>query len=177
MATWPSAGTAWRAGVYVLFRRIVRRRPANSRRPTSRSLPVSWSSCPNPFTTRTPLTAPSTTPATAAAWAWAYQVAGWSLLRLRLAIPPRAGATARATRVSGSESHAMITREITNSRMFPMVIGSMKSKPWMSWRSLVARPTTCPVDSSSWRRPSSRVIVPYISVRRSCWTSRASRPP
>ena len=58
-----------------------------------------------------------------------------------------------------------------------MVIGSMKSRPWISWRSLVARPTTWPVDSSSWRRPSSRVIVPNISVRRSCWTSRARRPP
>ncbi|CAM5740863.1 hypothetical protein SALBM311S_08805 [Streptomyces alboniger] len=104
-------------------------------------------------------------------------MAGCSLLRLRLAIHHRAGATARATRVSGRDSQAMITREITKSTRFPIVIGSMKSRPWISWRSLVARPTTCPVDSSSCRRPSSRVIVPNISVRRSCWTSRARRPP
>ncbi len=163
--------------MYRAFMRMVRSRPANSRRPTSRSLPVSWSSCPNPFTTRTPLTAPSTTPATAAACACAYQVAGCSRERLRLAMNQTAGATASATRVSGRDSHAMITREMTKSRTFPMVIGSMKSSPWMSWRSLVARPTTCPVDSSSCRRPSSRVIVSYIPVRRSCCTSRASRPP
>ncbi len=61
----------------------------------------------------------------------------------------RAGATARATSVSGRESHAMITRERRKSSTFPMVIGSMNSSPWINWRSLVARPTTCPVDSSS----------------------------
>lgn len=128
--------------MYFELNRIVRSRPAKSLRPTSRSFPVSWSSCPNPFTTRTPLTAPSTTPATAAAWAWAYQVAGCSLVRLRLAMNQIAGATARATSVSGSDSHAMMTREIRKSMKFPMVIGSMKSRPWISWRSLVARPTT-----------------------------------
>ncbi|CAM5584476.1 hypothetical protein STANM309S_05101 [Streptomyces tanashiensis] len=98
-------------------------------------------------------------------------------MRLRLAIHQRAGATASATRVSGIDSQAMTASEMRNSRTFPMVIGSMNSRPWISWRSLVARPTTCPVDSSSCRRPSSRVTVSYMSVRRSCWTSRASRPP
>ncbi|CAM5266645.1 hypothetical protein SALBM217S_08243 [Streptomyces griseoloalbus] len=83
---------------------MVRSRPAYSRRPTSRSLPVSWSSCPKPFTSATPLTAPSTTPATAAAWACAYQVEGCSRVRLRLAIHHRAGATARATRVSAGDA-------------------------------------------------------------------------
>ncbi len=111
---------------------MVRSRPAKSRRLTSLSFPVSCSSCPNPFTTRTPLTAPSTTPATAAAWAWAYQVEGCSLVRLRLAIHHRAGATARATSVSGSDSHAMTTRDMAKSAKFPMVIGSMKSRPWIS---------------------------------------------
>ncbi len=128
---------------------MVRSRPAKRRRPTSRSLPVSWSSWPNPLTTRTPETAPSTTPATAAAWLWAYQVAGKRRALERRAMNQRAGATARATSVSGRESHAMITREMRKSSTFPMVIGSMNSSPWISWRSLVARPTTCPVDSSS----------------------------
>lgn len=149
----------------------------NRRRLTSRTLPVSCSSCPNPLTTRTPETAPSTTPATAAACPWAYQVAGWSRVRLRRAIHHRAGATATTTRVSGSESHPMIARDMRKSRTLPMVIGSMKSRPWMSWRSLVARPTTWPVESSSCRLPSSLVMVANMSVRSSCWTSRASRPP
>ncbi|CAM5718138.1 hypothetical protein SMICM304S_10860 [Streptomyces microflavus] len=103
---------------------MVRSRPAKSRRLTSRSLPVSWSSWPNPLTTRTPEMARSTTPATAAAWPWAYQVAGKRRALERRAMNQRAGATARATRVSGRDSHAMITSEMMKSRTFPMVIGA-----------------------------------------------------
>ena len=138
---------------------MVRSRPAKSLRPTSRSLPVSCSSCPKPFTTRTPVTAPSTTPATAAAWLLRVPGGGVEPGAAALGDPPQGGGDGERDRVSSGDSHAMITREMRKSRTLPIIIGSMKSRPWMSWRSLVARPTTWPVDSSSWRRPSSRVIV------------------
>ena len=66
--------------------------------PSSRS--ISCSSWPKPLTTRTPVTAPSTTPATCASFCCASQLAGKSLRREAIAISQSAGAIARATRVS-----------------------------------------------------------------------------
>lgn len=114
------------------------------------------------------MTAPSTTPATAAACPCAYQVAGKRRARLRLAMNHREGATASATTVSSGDSTAITASETANSNTFPIIIGSMNSRLWINWRSLVARPTTWPVLSSSCRRPSSRAIEPNIRVRRSC---------
>ena len=71
----------------------------------------------------------------------------------------------------------MMTRDTTNSAMFPMVIGAMDSRPCTMFRSEMDRPTSCPVRISSWRAPSRRDSEPNSPVRRSCWTSRDSRPP
>ena len=57
--------------------------------PSSRS--ISCSSWPKPLTTRTPVTAPSTTPATSASFCCASQLAGKSLRREAIAISQSAG--------------------------------------------------------------------------------------
>ena len=90
-------------------------RSENSRRAPSVNLPSSRSSCPNPFTTRTPVTSSSTISATSAADCWAAQVAGNSTVRVALVTTTTAGTTSSAIRVSSGDSVSMITSETTNS--------------------------------------------------------------
>ena len=174
--TWPSAGTDCRAGLYRAISRTARTRDAySSRLACSRRL-VSWSSWPKPLTTRTPVTAPSTTPATAAACCCASQLAGNSLRRDATEMNHSAGPTASAIRVSVGESTAMMASDTTNSTALPSSIGTMLSNACTMDRSEMDRLTTWPVCSSSCRAPSSRDSAWNISVRRSCCTSRDSRP-
>ena len=71
----------------------------------------------------------------------------------------------------------MTTSESTNSSRLPIVIGAIDSSVWTIVMSDVDRLMIWPVDSSSWRLPSSRVSAANTSLRRSCWTSKAIRPP
>ncbi len=175
--TCPSAGTAWRAGLYLAIRRTVRTREPYSAElaPSSRS--ISCSSCPNPFTTRTPVTAASTTSATAAARCCASQLAGNRVRRDFSEMNHRAGATASATRVSGGDSTAMAIREPANRTALPISIGTMESRLCTMLMSEIERLTIWPVCNSSWRVPSRRDSEARICVRRSCCTSRESCPP
>ncbi len=118
-----------------------------------------------------------TIPATMLFCCWASQVDGKSVPRERRATHHSAGATATATTVSSGESVSITASEMTNSSRLPSVIGAMASSPWTIVMSDVARLITCPVLSSSCRRPSSLDSASNTSMRRSCWTSRASRPP
>jgi len=174
--TWPSAGIAWSAGLYLAISFTVRTREPYSAELASSSRATSWLSCPNPFTTRTPVTAASTTSATAAARCWASQLAGNRVRRDRSATNHKLGATASATRVSNGESTAMAIREPANRTALPSSIGTMASRPCTSVMSEIDRLTIWPVCNSSWRVPSSRDSEARISVRRSCWTSRDSWP-
>jgi hypothetical protein len=174
--TWPSAGIAWRAGPYLAIRRTVRTREPYSAElaPSSRS--ISCVSCPNPFTTRTPVTAASTTSATAAARCCASQLAGNRVRRDRSETHHKLGATASATRVSNGDNTAMTISEPANRTTLPISIGTMDSRLCTMVMSEIERLTIWPVCSSSWRVPSRRDSEPRISVRRSCCTSRESWP-
>ena len=81
------------------------------------------------------------------------------------------------TIVSTGESTTMMPRDRMNSAMFPSVIGTRDRMDCTMFRSEMDRPTSCPVWISSWRAPSSRDSASKSSVRRSCCTSRESRPP
>ncbi len=81
------------------------------------------------------------------------------------------------TSVSTGESTTMMPRDKMNSTMFPSVTGTMDIRPCTMFRSVMARPTSCPVRISSCRAPSSRDSASNSSVRMSCWTSRESCPP
>ena len=175
--TWPSAGTACSAGLYRAISRTVRTREAYSSVLASSSRSVSCSSWPNPFTTRTPVTAASTTPATFAACCWASQLAGNSLRREAIDRKYSDGPTASAMRVSSGDSTAMAISAPVNSTTLPMSRGTQDTRLCTMLRSEIARLTTWPVCSSSWRLPSRRDSEPIRSVRSSCCTSRESRPP
>ena len=112
-----------------------------------------------------------------AACCWASQLAGNSLRRDRSAMNHRAGATASATTVSSGDRNSMMTIDTTNSSTLPSAMGSSDSSDWIMLMSEIDRLTSCPVWISSCRAPSSRDSAPSISVRRSCCTSRDSRPP
>ena len=79
--TRPSDGMAVSAGLYRAVSRIIRSRAANSFALTPSSCSCSCSSCPKPFTTRTPPMASSTRPTTWADRCCASQLAGNSLRR------------------------------------------------------------------------------------------------
>ena len=108
---------------------------------------------------------------------WAYQLAGNSLRRDRSAMNHSAGATASATTVSNGDRKSMMTIETTNSSALPRLIGKNDNSDWIMLMSEIDRLTSWPVWISSCRSPSSRDSAPSISVRRSCCTSRESRPP
>ena len=157
--TWPKAGSACRAGTYTAWMRTSRMRERNT--PWARWVSRSSSRCswPKPFTTRTPVTASSTTPATSAACCWESQLAGNTLVRIRRATMNRRGITATATSVSSGDRITMITRETTSITRFPLMIGRKASRPWRRATSELARETSCPVCSSSWRAKSRRCRV------------------
>ncbi len=140
--TWPSAGTACSAGVNRLVSRTARMRPANRLRAVSSSVSSSRCSWPKPLTTRTPVTASSTTPATSAIRCWASQLAGNSCLRLRYATNHSAGPMSRATTVSTGDNHSMMMRDSRKSSTFPVMIGNMPSRPCTRVMSEIARLTT-----------------------------------
>jgi hypothetical protein len=174
--TWPSAGIACSAGLYLAISRTVRTREPYSAALAASSLVTSWASWPKPFTTRTPVTAASTTSATAAARCCASQLAGNRVRRDRSEMNHRLGATASATTVSSGESTAMAISEPANSTALPSSIGTMDSRLCTMLMSEIDRLTIWPVCSSSWRVPSRRDSDARISVRRSCCTSRESCP-
>ena len=163
--------------MYLAIRRTVRTREPYSAElaPSSRS--ISCVSCPKPFTTRTPVTAASTTSATAAARCCASQLAGNRVRRDRREMYHKLGATARATSVSSGDSSAMAISEPANRTTLPISIGTMDSRLCTMVMSEIERLTIWPVCSSSWRVPSSRDRAENSWVRRSCWTSRESCPP
>jgi hypothetical protein len=66
------------------------------------------------------------------------------------------GIVSRATTVSSGDRISMMTSEMRNMRMFPLMIGRKASNPWMRLTSEFARETSWPVWSSSWRAKSSR---------------------
>ena len=91
---------ACRAGVKRACKRTSRLREAyrvSAASPRCSSSRCSW---PKPFTTRTPVTASSTTPATSPAFCCASQVAGKIDLRIRIETKSKAGRTATITTVS-----------------------------------------------------------------------------
>ena len=173
----PSDGMAVSAGLYLAVSRIMRSRDANRFSLASSSRSCSCSSWPKPLTTRTPPMASSTTPATSPDCCCACQLAGNSLRRDPSAISHSAGATATVTIVSSGESATMMQMDSTNSMRLPSVIGTMDKMDCTMFRSEMDRPTNCPLWISSWRAPSSRDSESKSSVRRSCCTSSASRPP
>ena len=166
--TWPSAGIACSAGLYLAISRTVRTREPYRSEPACSSRSTSWLSCPKPFTTRTPVTAASTTSATAAARCCASQLAGNSVRRDLREMNHKDGATASATTVSSGESTAMTIREPANSTALPISIGTMESRPCTMVMSEIERLTIWPVCSSSCRVPSRRDSEASICVRRSC---------
>ncbi len=175
-ATWPSAGTAWRAGLYRLVSRATRTREANRPRARCSSAASSRCSCPKPLTTRTPATAASTTEATSAASCCACQLAGNRSWRERTAISHSAGPTTRATSVRGSDNVAISTTDTTNINALPHMFGRNCNSIWMSVTSEMARLTTCPVGSSSCPGPSRRSSAARTSLRRSYCTPSDTRP-
>ena len=175
--TMPSDGIAVSAGLYLAVSRIIRSRDANSFSLAASSRSCSCSSWPNPLTTRTPPMASSTTPATSPDCCCASQLAGNSLRRDASAMTSSAGVTATVTSVRTGDRTTMMPRVSTNSTRLPSVTGTMDRMPCTMFRSEMDRPTSCPVRISSWRAPSSRDSAANSSVRRSCWTSRESRPP
>ena len=175
--TWPNAGIACSAGLYLAIRRTVRTRDAYRSPLAASRCSVSCSSWPKPLTTRTPVTAASTTPATSAARCWASQLAGNSRRRDASEMNHKDGPTASAMRVSSGDSTAMAISAPANSTALPSSSGTQDTRLCTMVRSDIDRLTTWPVCSSSWRVPSSRDSEPISSVRMSCWTSRESLPP
>ena len=119
------------------------------RRSNSRS---SWA---NALTTRTPVTASSTTPATAPDRRWSFQLAGNTRLRKRTATKANSGTKTTTTRLSSGERKNITTIATTSSVMLATSIGTEKKNCWISVRSAVERDMTSPTDSSSWREKSS----------------------
>ncbi len=147
--TCPSAVRACRPGLILAVSRTARIRFANSLRAPSRSRPSSRSSCPKPFTTRTPVTSSSTISATSAADCWAAQVAGNSTVLVALVTTTTAGTTNSAITVSSGERMSMITSDTTNSTTCPADNGTMASSDCTICRSVEARETTWPVRNLS----------------------------
>ena len=175
--TMPSDGIAVSAGLYRAVSRIIRSREPNSPVLVASSRSCSCSSWPKPLTTRTPPMLSSTMPATSPDSCWACQLAGNRRRRDASAMNHSDGATATATRVKMGDSVSIMTIEMMNRAMLPRVTGIIDSRPCTMFRSEIDRPTSWPVWISSWRLPSSRDRAPNRSFRRSCWTSRAIRPP
>ncbi len=175
-ATCPRVGRASSVGFSRAVIRAARMRSANSR-PAARSrVATSRASCPKPLTTRTPVTVSSTCWAMSAARCWADQVAGNSPARTFVVTSTAAGSMTSATTASSGDSQNIATTDTTTMPISPALSGTIDSRPCTSCRSVMARDTTCPVRSASWRCPSSRCTAPKTSRRRSCCTLRASRP-
>jgi hypothetical protein len=94
------------------------------------------------LTTRTPLVASSTTPATSAARCWASHVAGKIDVRRRNEMATRAGSTASATSVSGGDSTNITAKETTRPTTLPTAMGRNDSSPCNRPTSELARDTS-----------------------------------
>ena len=66
-----------------------------------------------------------------------------------------------AISVSSGDSHSIATSDATTSTTCPAVSGTIDSRPCTSWRSVIARDTTCPVRSASC----SRAVQPLHRAR------------
>ncbi len=155
----------------------VRIRSPNSVRAARSSRPISRASWPKPLTTRTPVTVSSTCWARSAARCWADHDAGNSTRLLRTATTATTGVTTSATRVNMGDSHNMAPSAASANTTVPIDSGTIISRPCTTCRSVIERDTIWPVRSVSCLAPSSRCTAANTCWRRSCWTSRASRPP
>ena len=108
-------------------------------------MPELASSCPKPFTTRTPVTASSTTPATSPARCCASQLAGKIVVRNRSVTNSSAGSASSATSVSGGDRTTITTSATTRNTRLPSMIGRNISSPCSRPTSLLARDTSWPV--------------------------------
>ncbi len=115
----------------------------------------SRSSWANAFTTRTPVTASSTTPATAPDRRWSFQLAGKTRLRNRTEMYANSGMKPMITRLRTGDSTTMTTIATISSVMLATSIGTEKKNCWINVRSAVERDITSPTDSSSCREKSS----------------------
>jgi hypothetical protein len=156
IATWARAGTVCMTDWRLAEMRALRMRAPNSRIPDSVSLSSSRPSWPKPLTTRTPLVASSTTVASSAARCWASQLDGYTVLRRLRAMTMSVGTVTSATRVSGSDRWIMNASDRKNSRTLPLMKGRKPSSICTTRTSLLARDTSWPDWSSSWRAKSSR---------------------
>ena len=141
------------------------------------SLSISCCSWPKPLTTRTPVTADSTTPASAPVFCCESQVAGNSRFLATTFTASSPGPTARPTSVSSGERKSIAVIEAKNIRIVPASIGAMPISCETMLMSEEERATICPVSRLSWPRPSSRESESKTSVRRSFCTSMPIEPP
>ena len=107
-------------------------------------------SAPKPLTTRTPLTASSTTVASWACSACTASTAGWMRREKRVASTFNNGSGASAMSASSGCCTARMTTIVATIIRFEAVIGIITTKPWICSRSLEARLISCPVWVWSW---------------------------
>ncbi len=128
-ATCPTTGIDDRVGVYSAWMRTSRVRDRYRSSDAAARWRSSRRSCPKPLTTRTPVTASSTTPATSPARCWASHVAGNTALRIFSPVISSSGTIARAISVSVGERNAMTISETTSSTTLPSRIGRIDRTP------------------------------------------------
>src|SRR5690606_13073247 len=127
------------------------------------------------FTTRTPLTASSTTPATRPETRWSFQLAGNTLLRKRTAITANTGTTTSTTRLNTGDRISITTTATRNNVAWATSMGTEKKNVDKSVRSPAARDITSPTESRSWAAKSSSYKRRWIARRRSYWRSTVTR--
>src|SRR3954471_7785625 len=162
MAACASVGTTCSAGGNRAVSLIIRMRERNR----SSAVSVRWASSrfswPKPFTTRTRVTASSTTPATSPIRCCASHVAGKMVVRSRTANTSKIGTAVTAIRVRGAERVSITTKATISPTKLPLMMGRNESSPWMRATSELARETSWPVCISSWRggaQPSAAPVV------------------
>src|SRR5690606_13251678 len=100
---------------------------------------------------------------------------GCSRRENRVAMRLRNGSEPRASRVSSGSIVTRITVTDSTVMKLLMVSGTMTTKAWICWRSVLARLVSWPVCASSWKAKCRRCTWAKIRARRLASTARASR--